>query len=501
MAATQANCNECKSEILSDIGNTLYLNPDLSDVHFLFASDDEDVERVPAHKIFLIAASDDFRVMFNGQWKEKDEVKIVDASVGAFKEFLQFFYTDRVKLTEANINEVFKLAHKYIVTKGLAVCKKFMVNTLTEDNILKQYEVAIQLEQVDLQIALEKVIEINARSILESAEFLKCRKNVVSSILKADMLCTEFELFKACMNWVKVAANQNVLTREHVSLHLGQFFYSFRFGTMTLKEMAEITRLYRDIFSYNEYTDIIQMIADKEYESMCFRSIRIARMEMLENKFDSWKSIVIKCGRKVSSPYEIKNKETTTFSSSDTLLLRSFRLPGIWQRSDSYERVYLSTTVTIEETSPKTNETVLLRERSTYFEDCDCTDSMDPILIKAGSIYHIHFEQQANGKYISNELQTEEVEVQSGITVNFKPSDDNDRSGSLGLINELEFYSLWPLARWKVIPIWTTVGRGRRNQTQHLNRFTEIYFKRLHFSKGKHKNTKSSIEQFKKKSS
>lgn len=191
----------------------------------------------------------------------KDEVKIVDASVGVFNEFLQFFYTDRVKLTEANISEVFKLADKYNVAKCMAVCKKFMVNTLTDDSILKRYELAIQFNQFDLKGALEKVIAVNVRAILGSAEFLKCSRSVIRRILNMEMLCTELEVFEAIMNWAKAATNQKVLTREHVNLHLGQLFRRFRFGTMSMQGIATITRLYRDIFLYDEYTDIIQMIA------------------------------------------------------------------------------------------------------------------------------------------------------------------------------------------------------------------------------------------------
>lgn len=60
----------------------------------MFELADDRYEPVPAHKIFLVTFSDVFRVMLNGTWIEKNEVKICDASPSAFKEILQFIYLD-----------------------------------------------------------------------------------------------------------------------------------------------------------------------------------------------------------------------------------------------------------------------------------------------------------------------------------------------------------------------------------------------------------------------
>lgn len=133
------------------------------------------------------------------------------------------------------------------------------------------------------------------------------------------------------------------------------------------------------------------------------------------------------------------------FSSSDTLLLQSIRISAILWR-DFDEETSLLAKIIIEETSQNSNETVLLREFETIIlGHYDCIVAFEPILIKAGSTYHIHLGQVASGQYISNEVQANEVVVNSGITVNFKSSEDKDQNGSLGLITQLDFYSVWPL--------------------------------------------------------
>lgn len=86
MAAANVSSREYVIGVSSTIVEKLYLNEEFADTHFVFESG----ERIPANKNILGIVSDVFRVMFNGSYIEKTEMKIVDASVNAFKEFLQF---------------------------------------------------------------------------------------------------------------------------------------------------------------------------------------------------------------------------------------------------------------------------------------------------------------------------------------------------------------------------------------------------------------------------
>lgn len=85
----------------------LYHDTKSADVHFMFESSNGGGEtQIDAHRSLLAATSDVFEAMFYGELKESAEVRMVDVSDAAFKEFLQYFYQRRVKLTTENVAEV-----------------------------------------------------------------------------------------------------------------------------------------------------------------------------------------------------------------------------------------------------------------------------------------------------------------------------------------------------------------------------------------------------------
>lgn len=124
---------------ISIAAGKLYLEEHSADVHFLVKDNKGEVERIPSHKILLAAASDTFYRMFYGDGKEKCNVTIVDASTLAFKEFLQCFYFERVKLTVENVGEVMYLCEKYGIGQCKAACTKLLLSNLTADNVCRVY--------------------------------------------------------------------------------------------------------------------------------------------------------------------------------------------------------------------------------------------------------------------------------------------------------------------------------------------------------------------------
>lgn len=86
----------------------LYSDSKTADVHFTFdSSTNYGTEiRIGAHKNLLAATSDVFGAMLYGELKETGDIRVIDVSDAAFKEFLQYFYQRTVKLTAENIAEV-----------------------------------------------------------------------------------------------------------------------------------------------------------------------------------------------------------------------------------------------------------------------------------------------------------------------------------------------------------------------------------------------------------
>lgn len=167
--------------------------------------------------------------MFNGSWKEKEEVKIVDASAAAFKEFLQIFYVDQMKLTMENVAKVMDLGNRYDVIECFKACATFLKDQMTEDNVCLALGLAILYEKEDLKRFCSLFISENPTDVFDSAHFLECSRDVLAHILKLDCLkCSEVELFEASMAWVKAASEQDNITKELIETHLGDSFHDIR---------------------------------------------------------------------------------------------------------------------------------------------------------------------------------------------------------------------------------------------------------------------------------
>lgn len=135
------------------------------DVHFIFENEDKTV-KIPAHKGLLAVASPVFDAMFNGELKEKGDVEIVDASVAAFKEFLQFVYSDKVKLTMENIEDVLYLAHKYDIDEVITAAVGFIKKHLKADETMWCLQLAIKYNLDELKARCKKLIQLDPMNAL-----------------------------------------------------------------------------------------------------------------------------------------------------------------------------------------------------------------------------------------------------------------------------------------------------------------------------------------------
>ncbi|XP_031635245.1 uncharacterized protein LOC116348462 [Contarinia nasturtii] len=442
------------TQLLSRIGKKLYLNTELADVYFVFESKGKPVERVPAHKTFLIAASDVFATMFNGSWIEKKEVKIVDTTAKVFKEFLQFFYLDPVTMTTENVAKVMKLGHRYNVAECLMVCEKFLKRKLDENNNVECYELAVLLEQKKLMESCEKMIGYNAKAVLKSTDFLTCDAKTLSRIVRLNWLsCSEIELFEACMAWIKSTSGEEIVTKQMVQDKLGRIFYDIRFGSMTLKEFASLIPSYGELFSICEHQDIIQMIADDDFQPKMFNGNRAKRCEVDPSK----NKVVVKCNRLISSrrstlPYFIKNLETTTFSINEPAFLNGFFSGFFFEnRNNQYFNLkeHLSVKITIvrmpiAEDPSSDGEVVLFEGEQKLGLLAVYVSLPNPILIKPSSMHEIRLELNPPRNCASGLLLKSEVQMDSDFKVQFHddPILENDPDVSRGLIWNLKFYRI-----------------------------------------------------------
>ncbi|XP_031639201.1 uncharacterized protein LOC116351261 [Contarinia nasturtii] len=443
------------NDIFAFIGKKLYLTTELADVHFVFKPKNEPIVRVPAHKTLLAAASNVFATMFNGSWKEKNEVQIGDVSITVFKEFLQFFYLDRVQLTKENVSKVMNLGNMYDMGTCMTVCEKFMKRYLNEDNVCEYYGLGILLDRPGLKSTCEDIIGAETKAVLKSASFQTCDKKTMDAILKLDWLsCSEIELFEAVMSWVKTASKTEDLTKSIVQSYLGESFHEFRFGTITFNEFVSLIPSYGKTFSFDEQQEIIQMIPDKNFQSKMFNGKREKRCEMVP-----WKDKVnVECNRYLSLylavvPYFIKNLETTTFSINEAAFLNGFTCPSLHEH-DNGKYYYLEEKLLVEITivttmsnlaNASSDEEIILFKGNAYVDSKKGkVPLLNPILIKPSCMYEIRLKLNPPKNFASGVLMKSEVQMDSDFKVQFHHDSflERDRNVSRGLICKLDFYRI-----------------------------------------------------------
>lgn len=290
------------------------LRLDLEDFHFKFASG----MRIPAHKFLLSGGSMVFRAKFNdGEWKGLDEIEMNDVSAGAFKEFLQFFYTGSMKFTMKNVADVMSLSKIYNVADCTALCGKFLKTKLNYENILWAYELAIKNNAVELKRYCEMIIGLNTKAIFASENFKSCSRTVLANILESKLCCSEGDVFDACLEWLKNTIKVDKLTKELIVEHLGEFYPTFRFGLMKVNEIGQFNQKYGKFFTPEEYRKILGEFCEPRQKAVKPISWNPEDTIECERKLQGWAE-----SRSNAFPMHLlKNIETTTFSSSAPLLL------------------------------------------------------------------------------------------------------------------------------------------------------------------------------------
>ncbi|XP_031630850.1 BTB/POZ domain-containing protein 1-like [Contarinia nasturtii] len=405
--------------------DALYLDAKRSDVNFLFFEKKNNrrsarklIEKVPAHKIILAAASPVFDAEFFGSIKENGDVEIVDSSPEAFKEFLQCFYLGTVTFTMKNIPEIMNLANKYDVPDCMNACTKFVNDNLTSKDICWVYDLAILHEHQELKKFCDEFITTNADTVLKSNEFLTCSKKMLREILKLDLLCKESIVFDRCLAWAKNACQQNGMDENVASNLRDQLdfcLFLFRFGSMTIQEFSLATLGCEGIFTVGEMDDIVSSISLKGFVSKKFNQ----NPRLCWDQSKVWMCETTKSGK--TSP--IQSREIVFITSNRTALLGGIFFWSI-QHMGSYGYI-LNAKVSIVEIQGQSFATgtgkILYEETSNIpFRVRNYLKLSTPIIIKPTNTYKFCLEvTNQTGNQISFCYRLGEVKSSNGLIITF----------------------------------------------------------------------------------
>lgn len=393
--------------------SALYLDTEMADVHFLLG-DEQQPERIPGHKSILSVGSDVFKAMFFGELKEEGDIRIVDASVAAFEEFLQYFYLNTVKTAKSNVCDVVNLGKKYNAVGCLRICEKRLCDDLSHENVCSSYDLAILFDLEQLKQHCELLISAKTEDVLESSEFVNCSRNVLGHILKLDRFsCPETKVFKACLAWVE----ENFLHSGMIRDHLGDLFYDIRFGAMTIGEFSALLPSYQHLFLVNEYAEIIQVFGSEEFRPQIFER-RSRHVPSDENRIVECNRVIPNDSITIPAYCRLDFSETSTFSVNQTVLIDGFTHAQIRARFGSS----ISGTVTLCQWTDERKFQIIHEQDIDLLSDVyRYVRFLYPVLIKPGFKHMIRFNRDPpyhNSQYKCRRLLAE-VKLDSGLDVQF----------------------------------------------------------------------------------
>lgn len=182
--------------------NDLRQNRELSDIQLKVGS-----KCIPSHKLILSANSPYFRAMFSSGYSEsgQTEVEIHDISSTALECLMQYFYTSKIHISTANVQELLAASSMLQVGAVSDACCEFMRRHLGASNCLGVRTFADMHSCSELRRVADNFAKRNFSIVVESEDFLKLEVEQLLELFSADDLCVESEemVFEASLRWIK----------------------------------------------------------------------------------------------------------------------------------------------------------------------------------------------------------------------------------------------------------------------------------------------------------
>ncbi|CAF0902528.1 unnamed protein product, partial [Brachionus calyciflorus] len=234
-----------KASCIIDRLNFLYLNENLADVYFFVGKQNDQIERIPAHKLVLSIGSPVFMAMFYGtgsQMQSNKEIEIPDADPISFKNMLKYLYTDELHIEPDSVMNTLYISKKYAIEALERECVDFLKNNLRPENAFMLLEQALLFDESKLAESCLTLIDRNSVDSFSSECFLDIDRKTLILILKRDSLgIREFKLFYYVLKWAQhQCVKQNLLPvdKKNQKVVLGDAINLIRFSLMTKEEFA-----------------------------------------------------------------------------------------------------------------------------------------------------------------------------------------------------------------------------------------------------------------------
>lgn len=311
---------------------------------------------------------------------------------------------------------------------------------MTYENVCLAYGVAIHFDLDDLKGLCETKITADTEAVFKSADFLECNRIVLSYILKLDTFsCTEVDVFHACLAWIKAKTHRNEMTPGEIRDYLGDLFYDIRFGSMSISKFATLLPSYGNLFSADEYQEIIQIHGSTEFQPRIFNQ---------HSRQAIWnKDSIIDCSRIPKSPQSSTplfchlDCVSSTFSTTKPFLLGEF----VHVEMKLGHRRILPIEMAITKTRDEQIVELIYKKniliRSGPNRSIRLTET---VMIKPGFKYKIQLNHLTNWccDEFKIEMLTTDVRMHHGFNIKFYNDSESSSQASNGLITVLRINRL-----------------------------------------------------------
>nr|XP_018671641.2 kelch-like protein 12 isoform X5 [Ciona intestinalis] len=164
-------------------------------------------QKYPAHRAILAASSNYFDTMFSSQMKEEFErvIKIKEVTKVAMEQVITFIYTNKVLLSEENIDEVLHAASLMQVQDLLALVIQFLSNEICPLNCLHYRQLGKLYSLNDLVLECDRCICENFDQVSTQQKFFEMDEVEMEKLISSDELVIESEevVYECMVGWVK----------------------------------------------------------------------------------------------------------------------------------------------------------------------------------------------------------------------------------------------------------------------------------------------------------
>ncbi|XP_049538081.1 BTB/POZ domain-containing protein 6-B-like [Anopheles darlingi] len=178
-------------------------NPFLADVKFLVG---ESRTPIYGHKVLLATASEYFYVLLCGNFVESQmrEISLEQVDPEEFLHLLRYIYCDEFEITFENIQTLFNLACRFMVTDLHVAVRRFLEGSLNQKNALQIMQINRLFAFSSIDDACLRIISNNPLFFFNNEDFTMIDNETLGTIFRCRRInCTDDQLAGALDVWMQ----------------------------------------------------------------------------------------------------------------------------------------------------------------------------------------------------------------------------------------------------------------------------------------------------------